>query len=99
MRCILFAAVILAIVSPAGAGAQTGDRIMCSQPVMPTCVDSDLTYEDQQRINRCERDFKNFEEQVEDYIDCLAEKSQAQRERLESLREEFECRQAGGGDC
>lgn len=99
MRHLLIAAVSLAVLSPLNANAQTASRVMCSQPVKPTCVSSDLTYGDQQRIDRCQRDFQNYEDKVKSYLDCLDQKATAQREQLESLRQEFECRQAGGEDC
>lgn len=76
--------------------AQSAGRTICSEPVKPTCVTSEITYEDQQRINRCRRDVERFEKDVEDYIACLMNKVENQRTRIEEVRETFEKR-AGEG--
>jgi hypothetical protein len=80
----------LALVAAQPAGAQS-NRIMCSQPVKPTCVDSELTYEDPQRIDRCERDVENYVSSVEEYLSCLSDKAEAQKKAMEDLRETFRC--------
>ena len=85
----LLAAGALAASLLAAGPALAQDRIMCSQPVKPTCVDSDITYENPQRIDRCRRDLENFSQSVEDYLSCLEEKKTAQEEALEELRQEF----------
>ena len=80
---------LLAAGALAAGPALAQNRIMCSQPVKPTCVDSDITYENPQRIDRCRRDLENFSQSVEDYLSCLEEKKTAQEETLEELRQEF----------
>ena len=80
---------LLAAGALAAGPALAQNRIMCSQPVKPTCVDSDITYENPQRIDRCRRDLENFSQSVEDYLSCLEEKKTAQEEALEELRQEF----------
>ena len=75
------------------------NRIMCSQPVEPTCVNSDLTYEDPQRINRCKRDLENYAQSVEEYMSCLEEKQTAQEQTLKELREKFRCNANDDVDC
>lgn len=97
VRSILVAALALAAVS-AGissatpATAQSANSVLCSQPVEPTCVSSELTYEDEQRINRCRQDMERYASQVEEYVDCLKRKSKHQIEVLEDLRHQLECR-------
>lgn len=95
----LVAALSIAL-APTLAFAQSSDQIICSEPVRPTCVGSDLTYRDQQRMDRCRRDLENFAQQVRAYMDCLDRKTRQQKERLEAVRGEFEERAAaaGGGD-
>ena len=75
------------------------NRIMCSQPVEPTCVNSDITYENSQRIDRCRRDLENYTQSVEDYLSCLQEKRTAQEETLKELREKFRCNANDDVDC
>lgn len=79
--------------------ATAQNRTMCSQPVKPTCVESDITYENQQRIDRCRRDVENYGQSVEDYLACLEDKQRAQREQLEQLRETFRCNANDDVDC
>jgi hypothetical protein len=81
------------------AGPALAQNIMCSQPVEPTCVNSDLTYEDPQRINRCRRDVENYSQSVEEYLTCLEEKKAAQEETLKQLREKFRCNANDDVDC
>ena len=85
----LLAAGALAASLLAAGPALAQDRIMCSQPVKPTCVDSDITYEDPQRINRCRRDVENYSQSVEEYLSCLEQKKTTQEEALKELRQEF----------
>ncbi|MBK1699262.1 hypothetical protein [Rhodovibrio salinarum] len=75
------------------------NRIMCSQPVEPTCVSSDLTYEDPQRVKRCERDVENYSQSVEEYLSCLDQKSRAQEKTLKELRQQFRCNVNDDVDC
>jgi uncharacterized protein HemX len=75
------------------------NRIMCSQPVEPTCVNSDLTYEDAQRIDRCRRDVENYTQSVEDYLSCLEQKAAAQEETLKELQQKFRCNANDDVDC
>jgi hypothetical protein len=81
------------------APALAQNRIMCSQPVEPTCVNSDLTYDDPQRINRCRRDVENYTQSVEEYLTCLEEKQAAQEETLKELQQEFRCNANDDVEC
>ncbi|MBK1668111.1 hypothetical protein CKO28_08685 [Rhodovibrio sodomensis] len=75
------------------------NRIICSQPVKPTCVNSDITYEDPQGINRCERDVEHYSQSVEDYLSCLQKKQNAQEEALKQLRKTFRCKANDDVEC
>jgi hypothetical protein len=81
------------------APALAQNRIMCSQPVEPTCVNSDLTYEDPQRIDRCRRDVENYSQAVEEFLSCLEQKANAQEEALKELRRTFRCNADDDVDC
>lgn len=94
------AALVLALAVPAGpAAGQTGERIMCSQPVRPTCVDSDLTYESQRRIDRCRRDVESYAEAVQNYLDCLERQAEAQKKTLDEVRHQFRCHANDDVEC
>lgn len=77
-----------------GALAQTSGGIICSEPVNPTCVDSDLTYQDSERTKRCRADVEAFAGDVRAYMDCLAKKVEQQKARLEAITSEFKRRAA-----
>jgi hypothetical protein len=90
---------LLAAGALAAAPALAQNRIMCSQPVEPTCVNSEITYEDPQRIDRCRRDVENYSQSVEDYLSCLEQKATAQEEALKELRETFRCNADDDVEC
>lgn len=92
------AALIAAAALTAGP-AMAQNRIMCSQPVEPTCVNSDITYEDAQRVDRCQRDVENYSQSVEEYLSCLEQKANAQEEALKELRNQFRCNTDDDVDC
>lgn len=99
VRPALAAAGLLAALIAAPAAAQNADQVLCSQPVEPTCVGSEITYENEQRIKRCERDLERFADQVDEYVSCLKQKSKLQQQATDELRKRFECRAAGNEDC
>jgi hypothetical protein len=85
-------------VLPLSAQAQDrSDSLLCSQPVEPTCVDSEITYENEQRINRCRRDVERYAEQVREYTSCLNRKAELQIEEMEELQDSFASRAEAGG--
>ncbi len=92
-------AALLTAATLAAGPAQAQSRIMCSQPVKPTCVDSEITYEDPQRINRCRRDVENYQQSVEDYLSCLKDKMKAQEQTLKDLKHKFRCNANDDVDC
>lgn len=97
MRNLLIAAAAVAALT--GGAAAQDSRVICSEPVKPTCVSSEITFQDQQRIDRCKRDVERFEADIDGYIDCLQDKIARQDSRREAVREEFECRLEGREDC
>ncbi len=98
MRIVL-AIVLISQAATGAALAQNRGGAPCSEPIEPTCVASDITYEDEQRIERCRQDVVRFEKQLSEYIACLQDKVAFQRSRKEEIRETFECRVAGKSDC
>ena len=92
-------AALLAAAAVAAGPAQAQNRTMCSQPVEPTCVNSDITYEDPQRIKRCRRDLENYQQSVEDYLSCLEQKASEQEQALKELKEKFRCNANDDVDC
>ena len=90
---------LLAAAALTAGPALAQNRIMCSQPVEPTCVNSELTYEDAQRIDRCRRDVENYSQSVEKYLSCLEQKATAQEETLKELQQEFRCNAKDDVEC
>lgn len=62
----------------------------CSEPVPPRCVEVDDTYSSPPRIQRCQRDVREFEAKVSEYTDCIAKKSKRLQEDLRAIRERLE---------
>lgn len=62
----------------------------CSEPVAPYCVDTDSEFETQLQINRCEDDLMNYEQQLDEYEQCIADQIQAMRRDLTNAREKLE---------
>jgi hypothetical protein len=94
----LFAGLV-AVSALASGPALAQNRIMCSQPVAPTCVNSDITYEDPQRIDRCQRDLENYTQAVEEYLTCLEDKMAEQKKTMQDLKETFRCNANDDVDC
>lgn len=92
-----FLAIAIVLSLSTGALAQSSERTICSEPVNPTCIDSDLTYQDEERIKRCRSDVEAFVEHMQTYVSCLRDKAEQQESRLEALRSEFEDRADDAG--
>lgn len=76
-KIALFSCLLLAGLSVPAAAQE-----FCSEPVAPYCVDQNAEFDTRLQINRCEEDLVNYEEQLEEYEQCIAA-------QLESLREEL----------
>lgn len=72
---------------------------VCTEPVSPTCVDVETTYQSERTLERCERDVKSYLEDVDRYVRCLEAKAEAKRESARTLNERFECRARGETGC
>lgn len=99
MRGFLIAAGVAGLALAGATGAAAQNTIICSQPVKPTCMRSDITFELDQRTKRCRRDVEAYVDAVDEYIACLGDKIDAQRQERKRIRETFECRAAGKSDC
>lgn len=95
---ILVAAGLLTLLSTP-ALAQNANRVLCSQPVEPTCVTTDTTYQNQQSRKRCSRDLEEYTTRVEEYISCLEEKGGQLQDEKQQLEQYFQCRAEGNEDC
>ena len=77
--------------------SEAGSPTICTEPVAPTCMESDITYSSQQRIDRCERTIARYQDQLDDYLSCLDKKIRQKRQKGDNIMETFE-RRAGGDE-
>lgn len=98
LRPLLAVAGLLALLSTP-ALAQNANRVLCSQPVEPTCVNTESTYENAQSRKRCSRDLEEYTTRVDEYVSCLQEKGRQLEREKDQLRQYFQCRAEGDGDC
>ena len=97
---VLGVAICLAVsATPAATVAQDSSAstspIICTEPVAPTCMESDITYSSQQRIDRCQRTIARYQDQLDDYLACLEKKIRQKRTKGERILKEFQQRSAG----
>ena len=69
-----------------------------SEPIAPTCVEINLTYQDEGAIRRCEEDVRQFGEQVDDYLACIEQRIDELGDMRDALVERFACRAEGRTD-
>lgn len=91
------AALLLALctVPSGGAGAQT----LCTEPVAPTCVQTETTYEEQAAQKRCRQQVTDYQEEMLSFERCLEQSQDRARQERRELAARFACRVEGGGDC
>lgn len=88
----LAAALGVLFAAPTQTLAQDSETMICSEPVVPTCIDSELTFEDEQRIDRCRSDVQGFREDIRTYIECLSGKIERQKDVRDRVTDQLECR-------
>lgn len=67
---------------------------ICTEPVSPTCVDVETTYDNERTLKRCRRDVQDYSKAVDEYAKCLREKASKKKGEAKELRQRFE-RKAG----
>ena len=83
-----------------GAGvAPAAAQSICTEPVSPTCVDGETTYETERTIKRCRRDVQDYSKAVETYVQCLRRKADKKGTEAKDLRNRLERKieQGSGG--
>lgn len=65
----------------------------CSEPVEPYCVSTDSEFDTLLQVNRCRDDLVGYEEQVNEYEQCITEQIQGIHDEIGKAREKLE--QAG----
>ncbi len=85
----------LAIIGLSLHGVALGDDF-CSEPVAPYCVDKDSDFQSKLEVDRCEKDFSDYEKElaeyencVKDQIDTLRKDLSAAKKRLEDAKQKF----------
>lgn len=61
----------------------------CSEPVEPYCISTDSEFDSLLQVNRCEDDLTDFEEQVNEYEECITGQVQAMRDELTEARQKL----------
>jgi hypothetical protein len=95
---LLLAAALLLLLH-AQAFAASREITFCSEPVIPFCVESDATYEDELETKRCRSELENYVGGLKGYADCLKVQQQEANERGEELQSLFDCRASGKAGC
>ncbi len=95
MRALLLATALALPLAAVPAAAQR----LCTEPVSPTCLDVEATFETDRGRKRCRRDVEEYAQAVEQYVACLRDKAQGKEQHAEELRERFRCKADGGAGC
>jgi hypothetical protein len=80
---------------PHGAAAQT----LCTEPVSPTCVERDSTYEAVETQKRCRQQVEGYAKEMKAFEACLGDSAERARESRTSLARRFACRLEGRTRC
>lgn len=59
----------------------------CSEPIPPYCVDKESDFDSALQVNRCEDDLTDYEEQLDEFQQCITKRIEGMREALRSARE------------
>lgn len=82
-----------------GAGAAPADaQSICTEPVSPTCVDVETTYETERTLKRCRRDLEDYSKAVDKYVQCLRQKADNKESEARDLRERLERKSEQGSE-
>jgi hypothetical protein len=92
-------AVLSLVVAPLFAAGPAGAQTLCTEPIVPACVDFDLTYDNEGSIQRCEEDLKKFDDQLDEYVACLDRRVDELETLRGETRERFTCRSEGRENC
>ncbi len=74
-------------------------RMICTEPLVPYCVDISDTYEDELALRRCRRDIKKYTVAIEEYVQCLSKKSDEIAKKANEMRRRFDCKERGETNC
>jgi hypothetical protein len=74
-------------------------QALCSEPIIPTCVELSLTYDSEGSIERCEIDLQRYGDELNAYADCIDQRLAELEELHEDALREFSCRSGKGDDC
>lgn len=83
------AAVLVLFTAPAHA------MYFCSEPSEPYCVNNYSAFSDAYEFEDCKRDVENYADDVNQYLDCLADESQAAINAYNDAVEAFNRRARG----
>ncbi len=74
-------------------------RTICTEPLVPFCVDISDTYEDELALRRCHQDLTKYTAAIEEYVQCLSKKSDEIAKQANEIRRRFDCKERGETNC
>lgn len=83
-------AVLLFCVAALSVQGKAMSQDFCSQPVAPYCLDKNVAFDSKVQVDRCEKDLKNYENDVADYQKCIKAQLDNLHKQLSDARQRLE---------
>ncbi len=82
----------LAVLALAWSLPAAGQDLLCTAPLEPACVVTDIDLSDEMAVNRCRSDVEQFVADAEAYGDCLRKQAEAVPKSIEEIQRVFRCK-------
>ena len=69
-----------------------GQDLLCTAPVEPACVVTDIDLADEMAVNRCRSDVEQYVDDAEAYGECLRAQAEAVPKSIEQVQRTFRCK-------
>ncbi len=80
------------------APAAKGQALICTAPVEPACITTDLALSDELEVGRCQEDLDSYVEEARTYSACLKEAADEAEASIDRVIEAFRCKTGKGGE-
>lgn len=95
----IFSVVGLALVASAACWRPAASQTLCTQPIVPTCVELATTYETEEEQRRCRQDVRQYGEEMQAFTHCLETEANDATKLARQVLDRFDCKLRKKPDC
>jgi hypothetical protein len=74
-------------------------QALCSEPIVPICIELDTSYGEPAERKRCKQDIAEYLKDSKQYKSCLYSALESERAMRKKVPAYFRCRVEGGNNC